>query len=114
MSLKIEVPETSQAFKLWLYSYIHDTKSRFWEILNFVSGEAQSVEMSVGFEGIGGCIGIDSLLAKSECKPLISELIIFNDLGYSGGDFQHILLAAYLDVAMESALNGHPLNNKLL
>ena len=61
---------------------------------------------------MGGCINIEQLIENSQNRPLLKEIVYFNKLGYSGGDFQHIFLNTYTQVAMSRVLRGNPILNK--
>lgn len=109
MSLKIEIPETSDGFKEWLWNYLQSERfTGFWDLMGYVSGEAQGVHIH---STCGGCLPYDDWHTSHQDKPLIEEYRKFHKDGYSEADFQHIFMDAYLDVAISLAMNGRPVKH---
>jgi len=107
MSLKLEIPEVSIEYKLaladFLFALPEDKRDDFYKFLNLISGYCQNVEVSLSMHGLGGAKGIDELIANATGFELatIKEFFKFHLEGYSGGDFQHIFLDAYMSVRFE-------------
>lgn len=112
MSLKLNIPEVSKDYKVALADYLlglpKDQRDDFYKYLNLVSGCCQSVEICLSMSGLGGVITIDELLKKSSGFELatINEFTRFHKEGYTGGDFQHIFLDAFLSVRTEMLMSS--------
>jgi hypothetical protein len=111
-ALKLNIPEVSKDYKVALATYLldlpMDQRDNFYKYLNLISGYCQSVEVSLSMSGLGGALPIEKLLEKSSGFELatIKEFLIFHKEGYSGGDFQHIFLDAFLSVRFDMLLEG--------
>ena len=112
MSLKLNIPEVSEDYKEALAIYLldlpKDQRDDFYKHLNLISGYCQSVEISLTMSGLGGALPIEKLLEKSSGFELatIKEFLTFHKDGYSGGDFQHIFLDAFLSLRTDMILSG--------
>jgi hypothetical protein len=107
MSLKIPIPEVSKDYKIALATFLfdlpEDQRDDFYKYLNLISGYCQNVEISLSMHGLGGVKSIDELIKNATGFELatIKEFFQFHLDGYSGGDFQHIFLDAFLSVRFD-------------
>lgn len=112
MSIKIDIPEVSTDYKGALFDYLldlsKDQRDDFYKYLNLISGYCQSAEISHSMHGMGGAITIEELLKRTTGfeHATIQEFTRFHKEGYSGGDFQHIFLEAYLSIRTEMILSN--------
>jgi hypothetical protein len=107
MSYKISVPDASVPFKEALSRHIQDNNLgtvEFWGVLAEVSGWCQSVEIETTMGGIGGSRTLRNRTPFEEAVR--AEFLRFRSEGYSAGDFQHILLDAWMDVHTTRLLGG--------
>jgi hypothetical protein len=112
MSIKLNIPEVSEDYRASLATFLLDLprskRDDFYKHLNLISGYCQSAEISLSMSGLGGVISIEELLNKAAgFKPAtIREFIRFYKEGYSGGDFQHIFLNAFLSIRADMIILG--------
>jgi hypothetical protein len=112
MSIKLNIPEVSEDYRTSLATFLLDLprskRDDFYKYLNLISGYCQSAEVSLSMSGLGGAISIEELLNKSAGFELatIREFIRFHKEGYSGGDFQHIFLNAFLSIRADMLILG--------
>ena len=112
MSLKIPIPEISKEYKSALTEYLlslsKDDRNDFYTHLNRISGYAQSADVSMLMGTLGGAKTIDELINSTSGfeQATIKEFIKFHKEGYSGGDFQHIFLDAFLSIRADMLLCG--------
>jgi hypothetical protein len=113
MSLKIIIPEISDEYRGKLARFLldlpEDQRDDFYKFLNLISGYCQGAEISLSMSGIGGVISIEELLEKSSGFELatLKEFIRFCKEGYSGGDFQHIFMDAYLSTRTDMLMQPY-------
>ena len=114
MSIKLNIPVVSIEYKGALATYLlgfpKSQRDDFYKCLNLISSYCQSAEVSMSMSGLGGAITIEELLNQSSGFKLatIKEFIRFHEEGYSGGDFQHIFLEAYLSLRTDMIMLGEP------
>jgi|WetSurMetagenome_2_1015567.scaffolds.fasta_scaffold237776_2 hypothetical protein len=113
MSLKIYIPEVSLKYKNILANYLQTEESDLYTIFNIISGYIQEVEVSATFGeySLGGAKSLTALIESSTGFKLatIEEFLRFHAEGFSGGDFQHIFLEAYLTIRFNITIAGLPL-----
>lgn len=112
MSIKIEIPEISREYRGAMIEYFMgmDKKERgdFYRHLNVISGYTQDVDVSMSMGGMGGCKTIEEYKNSSIGmeRATIEEYIRFLEIGYSGGDFQHIFFEAYMCIRVDMLMVG--------
>ena len=112
MSYKIRIPNISNEYKVALKDYLlglpKESRDDFYTHLNLISGYAQSADVSLFMSNLGGAKTIDELLDSTSGfeQATIKEFIRFHEEGYSGGDFQHIFLEAFLIIRTDMLLCG--------
>ena len=112
MSLKLNIPDISEDYKEALATYLldlpKDQRDDFYKYLNLISGYCQNAQISLIMGGPDGVITIEEFLNKSSGFELatLKEFIRFHKEGYSGGDFQHIFLDAFLSIRTEMLMSG--------
>lgn len=112
MSLKLNIPDISKDYKGALADYLldfpKDQRDDFYKYFNLVSGYCLNAEICMSMSGLGGAITIEELLNKSSGFELatLKEFIRFHKEGYSGGDFQHIFLNAFLSIRADMLMLG--------
>jgi hypothetical protein len=84
-----------------------DLRDDFYRFLNVVSGFCQEVEVSKSMCGMGGVKSYNELLSSCTGFKLatIEEFNRFHNEGYTGGDFQHIFLDAFLTVRFDTLIS---------
>jgi hypothetical protein len=99
MAYKIEIPETSKEFRGMLFDLLYpipkDARGQaFWPAMVDVSGWCQSVEIEAT---MSPHCAVDTPTTAWH-GAVRKEFQRLYALGYSGGDFQHILLECWLTV----------------
>lgn len=112
MSIKLNIPEVSDEYRGKLARFLldlpKDQRDDFYKYLNLVSGYCQNAKISLSMSGSGGALSIEELLKKSTGFELatLKEFIRFHKEGYSGGDFQHIFLDAFLSIRFDMEMSS--------
>ena len=111
MSEKLNIPEVTGDYKVAIADYLlnlpKEKRDDFYKHLNLISGYCQDADISMSMGNLGGAKSVEQLLWTTSGfeHATIKEFLKFHKEGYSGSDFQHIFLNAFLNVRMEMLLS---------